>query len=54
MILAAEQEHTTEIRYDGILVGYRRYEGDTFVGYTWLDENYEHYEIFCAKRKLGG
>lgn len=46
------KEERKEIRYDGILVGWRQYINGGFVGYTWDELAYRHYEMFIAKRKL--
>lgn len=40
------------IYYDCVLVGYRIYNHDHFIGYEWNEENYAYYEMFVAKRKL--
>ena len=41
-----------KIIYSGIHVGWRLYCKGRFIGYKWIDENYAHYEMFVAKRKL--
>lgn len=45
-------ETRTEIRYSNILVGWRRYINNHFVGYIWDDIAYRYYEMFVAARKL--
>ena len=46
------ESYRTEIIYDGIVVGYRTYKNNSFVGYIWLEKNYQIYEMYIAKQKL--
>ena len=46
------EPYRTKIIYDGIVVGYRHYIDNKFIGYTWIKANYDLYEMFIGRRKL--